>query len=125
MLNASDRVIDDLTKYLIGWHQAPSEKARKLLDATSGITKQMVDEALKNEQSDRNGFGRTEYSNGVIYEGNFVNGIAEGMGTIYYTNGTVYKGEVRMGEPHGHGKMTYADGTVREGYFKEGHYQGK
>ena len=125
MLNSSDPVIDDLTRYLIGWHKQPSEKAQKLLDATAGITREMVSEALEQEQMDKNGFGRKEYSNGVIYEGNFVNGIPEGQGTIYYTDGSVYKGEVRMSEPWGKGKLTYADGTVLEGYFKEGKYQGK
>ena len=125
MLNASDSVIDDLTRYLIGWHKAPSEKARQLLEATAGITQEMVSQALKEEQIDKNGFGRMKYSNGVIYEGNFVNGIAEGKGTLYYTNGAVYKGEIRQGNPHGRGKITYADGSVQEGYFKEGKYQGK
>lgn len=125
MLNSSCHVIDDLTKYLIGWHKVPSAKAQRLLDDAAGITAQMVSEALKREDQNKNGFGRTVYSNGTIYEGNFKDGAADGFGTIRYKDGSVYRGEIRMGELHGRGSLQYAGGTVYEGDFQNDTFQGK
>ena len=44
-----------------------------------------------------NGFGKYSYSDGKIYEGEFVNDIK-----------------------HGKGKMTFPDGTIHEGNFVNG-----
>ena len=33
------------------------------------------------------------YSDGLVYEGNFVNGIRNGTGTLHYTDGTKRQGE--------------------------------
>lgn len=124
MMDSGCHVIDDLTKYLIGWHRSPSAKAQRLLDATAGITAQMVSEALEREDQNKNGFGRTVYSNGTTYEGNFKDGVADGTGTMRYADGSVYQGEIRMTERHGQGRLTYANGAVYEGDFQEGMLHG-
>lgn len=125
MMNSDCQVLDDLTKYLIGWHRQPTAKARQLLMATAGITEQMVSDALQAENQVRNGYGRKTYSNGTVYEGEFQEGVADGRGTFYYTNGSVYQGEVKMGSPHGTGRITYASGTVYEGAFQNGEPNGR
>jgi hypothetical protein len=40
-------------------------------------------------------------------------------------DGIVYEGDVVNGKPHGTGKMTFADGSVEEGKWKGGKFVGK
>lgn len=125
MMNSDCQVLDDLTKYLIGWHRQPTAKARQLLMATAGITEQMVSDALQAENQVRNGYGRKTYSNGTVYEGEFQEGVADGRGTFYYTNGSVYQGDVKNGSFEGRGTLRYAGGTVYEGTFQNHHFHGR
>ena len=125
MMNSDCQVLDDLTKYLIGWHRQPTAKARKLLMATAGITEQMVSDALQAENQVRNGYGRKTYSNGTVYEGEFQEGVADGRGTFYYTNGSVYQGDVKNGSFEGRGTLRYAGGTVYEGTFQNHQFHGR
>lgn len=39
--------------------------------------------------------------NGVIYNGNWVEGVPTGKGKIEFTNGSFYEGDVEKGAPHG------------------------
>ncbi|MCJ8010735.1 stalk domain-containing protein [Paenibacillus sp. KQZ6P-2] len=49
----------------------------------------------------------------LLYEGDIVNGIAEGKGTIYYPNGSpLYKGDMLNGAMHGKGKLYREDGLI-------------
>ena len=125
MMNSDCQVLDDLTKYLIGWHRQPTAKARQLLMATAGITEQMVSDALQVENQVRNGSGRKTYSNGTVYEGEFQEGVADGRGTFYYTNGSVYQGDVKNGSFEGRGTLRYAGGTVYEGTFQNHQFHGR
>lgn len=125
MMNSDCQVLDDLTKYLIGWHRQPTAKARQLLMATAGITEQMVSDALQAENQIRNGYGRKTYSNGTVYEGEFQEGVADGRGTFYYTNGSVYQGDVKNGSFEGRGTLRYAGGTVYEGTFQNHQFHGR
>ena len=125
MMNSDCQVLDDLTKYLIGWHRQPTAKARQLLMATAGITEQMVSDALQAENQVRNGYGRKTYSNGTVYEGEFQEGVADGRGTFYYTNGSVYQGDVKNGSFEGRGTLRYAGGTVYEGTFQNHQFHGR
>lgn len=64
-----------------------------------------------------------------LYEGNIVNGKANGKGTITYGNmgGTKldrYEGEVQNGQPHGKGKLMWHFGVEFEGNFDKGKMQG-
>ena len=125
MMNSDCQVLDDLTKYLIGWHRQPTAKARQLLMATAGITEQMVSDALQAENQVRDGYGRKTYSNGTVYEGEFQEGVADGRGTFYYTNGSVYQGDVKNGSFEGRGTLRYAGGTVYEGTFQNHQFHGR
>ena len=50
--------------------------------------------------------GRTNNGLGDIYEGEFINGVANGKGKIKHPDGTVYEGDVFRGLRHGQGKIT-------------------
>jgi len=41
-------------------------------------------------------------------------------GKVIGKNGIVYEGDVVNGIPHGRGKVTYADGRTKEGNWKNG-----
>lgn len=62
-----------------------------------------------------NGYGKFKDSNGV-YEGNFVDGGANGEGVFIFMNGDRYEGSFVNGKANGQGKITYyASGVVKEG----------
>jgi hypothetical protein len=65
-----------------------------------------------------NGKGKLILSNGIIYEGDFVDGEKSGSGTIFYPDGTVYEGQIEKGELKGKGKMTWKNRYEYEGDFK-------
>lgn len=116
-------MIDDLTRYLIGWRDTPSKQAQLLLDATSYITRQMVEQGL--QARTKSGTGRIVLSNGTIYEGTLKEGIPEGKGKLIYKDGSVYEGEISMAEPHGYGILQFASGTRYEGEFSHNKIEGK
>ena len=55
--------------------------------------------------------GVITYKNEAIYEGEVVNGQANGKGVITYKNGTIYEGEVVNGKANGEGVITYKNVT--------------
>ena len=57
-------------------------------------------EGNKNEEGLPHGFGRMVLKGGNTYEGNFVNGIAQGLGN-YMDAEITYAGEFNKGEPNG------------------------
>ena len=50
--------------------------------------------------------GRATNGLGETYEGEIINGVANGKGKIKYQNGTVYDGDMFRGLRHGQGKIT-------------------
>lgn len=91
------------------------------------------------EAGNPHGRGELSYTNGEIYEGEFVHGLREGRGKMtyatgavcvgdfqgdkldgpncemYYANGDIYIGGYKGGSKFGIGKYTYADGVIYEG----------
>lgn len=92
----------------------------------------------------QSGFGRFEYINGTLYQGNWKlhNGakvkhghgkitfshdpleeyegdweddLMQGYGVYHYTSGAVYSGQWHKGKQHGQGKLQFADGSSYEG----------
>ncbi len=63
---------------------------------------------------------RQEFSNGDVYEGEFIDGKRTGKGTYHFVNGDVYIGDFVDGQISGKGKITFVDGTVYEGEFVNG-----
>ena len=66
------------------------------------------------------GKGKKIWSNGSIYEGDFVNGELEGSGRLVYHNGNVYSGEFKANQRHGQGELKDSRGLYI-GEFK--HHQ--
>ncbi len=62
-----------------------------------------------------NGKGKIVYTDGNIYEGDFVNGKKEGQGTFTVKNGQVYVGQFANEKYSGKGKMTFPDGESYDG----------
>src|SRR5512145_681773 len=95
-----------------------------------------------------NGNGKYVYSNGFIYEGNFVNGLREGrgmlkgadgswfdgmwvkdkfegQGTYVWPNGAKYIGAWTNGVQNGYGIYFYTNGDKYTGYFKDNLFEGE
>ena len=99
-----------------------------------------------------NGFGVLKLDNGIIYEGDwlngkyhgkgelilgsgkykgdkyigdFINGFKDGVGTYFHKNGSKYKGQWKKDKFHGTGIYIWIDGGRYEGEFKMGLKHGK
>lgn len=62
----------------------------------------------------------TEYfvSDGVVYTGEYKDGMINGKGKMTFKNGTVYEGDFVDGQFNGYGKITYDDDSFYAGEFK-------
>lgn len=66
------------------------------------------------------GKGKYIYTNGFVYEGQFVNGMRDGLGILTEPNGNAYDGMWKADEMNGQGKYTWADGSSYSGEWKNG-----
>ena len=73
----------------------------------------------------RSGRGVIEFKNGVVYEGEFLNGLFDGYGKITHSDGTVYEGEWKKGKTHGQGRMICSNGTIYMGGWEMGKSNGQ
>lgn len=64
------------------------------------------------------GKGVATFSNGNVYEGDFVKGKIEGEGTLKSSNGDKYIGLWRSEKMHGTGTYFYGDGDKYEGEWQ-------
>ena len=48
-----------------------------------------------------------------------------GFGIMSWTDGSVYEGDWVKGIQHGYGKMKFPDGTIKEGYFENNVFKGE
>ena len=71
-----------------------------------------------------NGYGKYTYSNGQIYEGNYVKGVKEGLGKLIYPNNKIYEGEFKNGKPRGEGTI-YFEGKKVNVEFRNGKFHKK
>lgn len=67
--------------------------------------------------------GKKTYEIGV-YEGEFVNGLADGYGVFTMKDGSIYKGTFKNDKAHGFGVMTAPNGMKYEGQFKDDKFNG-
>ncbi|KPI89341.1 hypothetical protein ABL78_1570 [Leptomonas seymouri] len=68
--------------------------------------------------SKRTGMGYLQYSNGVIYEGEWLNGERHGLGVCFYPSGNIFVGQFRSGLMEGRGTMFFATGECFSGEFR-------
>ncbi|KAI5074356.1 hypothetical protein GOP47_0010317 [Adiantum capillus-veneris] len=66
------------------------------------------------------GFGKHLWSDGCLYEGDWVCGNLHGVGTFEHPGNTVYKGSWVMNVEHGLGRKLYSNGDLYEGLWKRG-----
>ena len=66
------------------------------------------------------GPGRFTYSNGTVYEGQFLDGSPDGAGTVHFTTGDNYYGTFTNHRPNGLGVMHYANGQIEGGIWQDG-----
>ncbi|OYU54683.1 MAG: hypothetical protein CFE25_15470 [Chitinophagaceae bacterium BSSC1] len=72
-----------------------------------------------------NGKGIYKYSNGAVYDGDFVDSLMSGIGVMVWPSGDKYIGEWKRGNRTGKGKFIFKDGRVYEGDFNAGKLNGK
>lgn len=69
--------------------------------------------------------GKFSFSNGCIYEGEFINSKFEGYGTYSWPDSRSYEGNFSNNQIHGKGKFKFADGRIYDGEYKNGIKDGK
>ncbi|KAG5482460.1 hypothetical protein CUR178_05599 [Leishmania enriettii] len=77
------------------------------------------DFAAVTDPSERTGIGYLQYSNGAIYEGEWLNGERHGLGVCYYPSGNIFVGQFRSGLMEGEGTMFFATGECFSGEFRK------
>merc|ERR1712137_1380929 len=82
-------------------------------------------EGEKNSDGEPHGIGKMIFTNGDVYEGNFVNGLRHGYGVYVDYKGNRYEGDFSNGKRTGYGKLIFASPKhIYEGNFKKGVPQG-
>jgi len=76
-------------------------------------------------ESEKDGYGKLTYNDGVIYEGNFSKGEFKGKGKMNWGNGYTYEGEFNGQNMMGEGKLVGPDGDTYEGQFENSLFNGK
>jgi hypothetical protein len=66
------------------------------------------------------GYGKYQYDNGGVYQGNFKNGLENGSGTLIFASGAKYIGEFYNGKKNGKGIYYYTSGEIQDGDFVNG-----
>ena|GEM_PF-6575821 len=64
------------------------------------------------------GYLKTAYSDGAVYEGWSINGIPDGWGRVLWSDGSRYVGEFLEGKKHGRGFYFFSDGSWYRGEYK-------
>ncbi len=145
MLVSEEAVTDDLTAYLIGWTDTPSDSALAFLNDTAHLTAEYMAEQNDHETftgyvtdyADADGtytgyldfgvphgFGSKVWNDGRSYEGDWDYGTFHGEGTYTWADGTTYTGSWNQGQQHGTGTMVWADGSIYEGEWVNGTQHG-
>ncbi|KAG5508711.1 hypothetical protein JKF63_05209 [Porcisia hertigi] len=74
---------------------------------------------VENASSQPTGIGYSQYSNGVIYEGEWLHGQRHGLGVCFYPSGNIFVGQFRSGMMEGAGTMFFATGECFSGEFRQ------
>lgn len=145
MLVSEEAVTDDLTAYLIGWTDTPSDSALAFLNDTAHLTAEYMAEQNDHETftgyvtdyADADGtytgyldfgvphgFGSKVWNDGRSYEGDWDYGTFHGEGTYTWPNGNSYTGEFTNGRLNGEGTLIWYNGDTFTGEWVEGQRTG-
>lgn len=145
MLVSEEAVTDDLTAYLIGWTDTPSDSALAFLQDTAYLTPEYMAEQNDHETftgyvtdyADADGtytgyldfgvphgFGSKVWNDGRSYEGDWDYGTFHGKGTYTWPNGNSYTGEFTNGRLNGEGTLIWYNGDTFTGEWVEGQRTG-
>jgi len=94
-----------------------------LLEETKIIKEKEKFNNLENEKEEQNAKFKKVWC--ISYTGNFDKGLRNGNGVGYYSNGNIYEGEWVNDKKHGHGKYIFKNGDIYEGEFKNDEINGK
>ena len=74
----------------------------------------------------KQGKGKIEYIDGVIYEGYWLNDLKSGYGECYYSDLSIYKGNWVNDQPEGHGTFEFGKGEIKSysGNWRKGKFFG-
>mmetsp|Transcript_1275 Transcript_1275/g.1638 ORF Transcript_1275/g.1638 Transcript_1275/m.1638 type:complete len:1093 (+) Transcript_1275:69-3347(+) len=102
----------------------PIKKGRALKIFPSGA--QIDGNKCENDEgvSSFNGYGIMTWSNGDVYQGDWLNGMRHGIGIFKSHEGREYAGEWFKGSRHGWGCLDHANGDTFEGEFHHGVVEG-
>jgi hypothetical protein len=76
-----------------------------------------VYEGERNEHGEWEGRGHYKFSDGSVYDGEWVANQHHGRGTIYYASGSSYEGQWVAGRKHGKGTYRWHDGRIEVGLY--------
>ena len=113
---------DDLTAYLIGWTDEPSDQALAFLQATSYLTPEYM--AEQHEAETFTGYVEDYDVDDGLYTGYLDFGVPQGQGSKVWHDGNRYEGEWDAGYLHGEGTYTWATGTTYTGSWNKGMQHG-
>ena len=80
---------------------------------------------MKGDEPIENGVGVFTWSNGDVYEGEYLDGMRNGNGLFIWADGKKYEGDFVDDMREGTGRLEWADGTFYEGGFVNGKMHGK
>lgn len=92
---------------------------------TSALYAAGVYEGERNAFNRFHGKGTYKYTNGNVYEGEWVDGRKNGEGTQTWANGEKYSGGWSNNREHGKGKKTWPNGNAYSGEWLQGKMSGK
>ena len=72
----------------------------------------------------QHGTGKYTSADGYEYSGQWVNGVIEGIGTAKYSDGSIYTGSFKSSKPSGTGKLVFLDGGSYDGEWEDGNFHG-
>lgn len=120
--NSTKRILGDFEKYA-------KEKVAKddtISIAANGFKNKIINHYIGelNNDGERDGYGKIEYSTGDSYEGYWKNGKKNGNGLYRFRGGGSFLGQFADDVPNGNGQRIYSSGNFYEGEFLGGKKNG-
>lgn len=77
-------------------------------------------------KANRHGHGKMMFTDGSVYEGQWMNDQKNGMGIVHYPSGNIYEGSFLNDQKEGFGKFYYkSKGEMYEGYWQKDQKNGQ